>query len=176
MPALRDALSLVLLVAITLGSPVAAVQAQSIYKCVDNEGHIAFQDVACKSGVSEQQVTIASAPTPAPSPEYTPPDRRDPPSQRRTKGPAREAVVYSYECATQSGSLFYRHSRCPASIDRSGLIGGRRNAARENVRARRIPRLDACRGMRSVGRDGREFDDVPSTYDRNLGRDPCRRY
>jgi hypothetical protein len=55
------------------------------------------------------------------------------------------------------------------------LIGGGRSAMRETVQTRRIARVDACRGMRSVGRSGREFDDVTPTYDKNLGRDPCRK-
>jgi hypothetical protein len=96
---------------------------------------------------------------------------REPKARRQ----AREPAVYSYECRTQSGALFYRHERCPASIDRSGLIGGGRSAANEKVRTRRIPRLEACRGLRSVGRTGREFDEETSTYDKNLGRDPCRK-
>jgi len=28
----------------------------------------------------------------------------------------------------------------------------------------------------SIGRAGHERDEIVSTYDRNLGRDPCRRY
>ncbi len=159
---------------ISVGSAVA----QSVFKCVDHDGHIAFQDYPCATGQREQHVAIAPAPpsAPSPTPEHSKPDRGENLHQQHEKASARQAIVYSYECRTGSGALFYRHEHCPGSIDRSGLIGGRRSAAREKVHGTRIPRLDACRGMRSVARDGREFDDAPSTYDRNLGRDPCRRY
>ena len=153
-----------------------SVTAQSILKCVDRDGHIAFQDRPCATGQREQQVVIAPAPPSVESLENSKPVRGENSPRQSAKAPARQAVIYSYECRTDSGALFFRHDHCPGSIDRSGLIGGRRSAAREKVRGTRIPRLDACRGMRSVGRDGREFDDAPSTYDRNLGRDPCRRY
>ena len=153
-----------------------SVAAQSILKCIDRDGQIAFQDKPCATGQREQPVAIASAPPSAPPPEYSKPDRGENSRQPRAKAAARQAIVYSFECRTENGVLFYRHEHCPGSIDRSGLIGGRRSASREKVRGRRISRLEACRGMRSVARDGHEFDDTPSTYDRNLGRDPCRRY
>lgn len=165
-----------LLLAFTLASPLAVAQTQSVFKCIDSQGRIAFQDVPCKSGLRELRIAIIASPASVPSPEYSTPDRRGPPRQPKPRASARQAIVYSFECRTESGALFFRHDHCPGSIDRSGLIGGRRSAAREKVSGTRIPRLDACRGMRSVGRDGREFDDAPSTYDRNLGRDPCRRY
>ncbi len=153
-----------------------SIAAQSILKCIDREGRVAFQDEPCATGQREQPVAIVPAPPSAPSLEYSKPDRGENSRPPRAKAAVRQAIVYSFECRTESGALFYRHDHCPGSIDRSGLIGGRHSAAREKVRGTRIPRLDACRGMRSVGRDGREFDDAPSTYDRNLGRDPCRRY
>lgn len=153
-----------------------SVAAQSIFKCVDRDGRIAFQDKPCASDDREQQVVIAPPPPSAPIPDYSKPDRREDSRQQRGKPGARHPIVYSYECRTERGALFFRHEHCPGSIDRSGLIGGRRSASGEKVRGKRIPRIEACRGMRSVGRDGREFDDLPSTYDRNLGRDPCRRY
>ncbi len=169
--------TLTLLLALIPLSPASVrAQTQSVFKCVDRDGHVAFQDKPCASGLREQQVAIAPAPPPAAPPDYSRPSPRDSSHKRSSKSSSRREAVYSFECHTQAGALFYRHNRCPASIDRSGLIGGRRGASREAVSARRVPRLEACRGMRSAGRDGREFDDVPSTYDRNLGRDPCRRF
>ena len=156
-----------------VAEPVAA---QSILKCVDRDGHVAFQDKPCAAGQREQQVVIDPAPPTLPSPDYSAADRADSSRPQRSKRQVRQPIIYSFECRTQTGALFFRHDHCPASIDRSGLIGGSRSAGREKVRGSRIPRIDACRGMRSVGRDGREFDDEPTTYERNLGRDPCRRY
>ena len=167
----RDSASTLLLLLIAAAAPFA--HAQNVYKCTDHEGHIAYQAVACATGMRERLIEIEPAPpaSTAPIPRVPRPSRTAPPPPS-----PRAAIVHSFECRTHSGALFYRHDRCPSSIDRSGQIGGRRAASRESVSARRIPRLDACRGMRSVGRDGREFDDVPSTYERNLGRDPCRKY
>jgi hypothetical protein len=165
------------LAAASLASPPAALaQAQSVFKCIDSEGLVAFQAVPCKPGLRESRVAIDPAPPASASPDYKRQKRPSGAAPRTSRSRSRQAAVYSFECRTRSGMLFYRHDRCPGSIDRSDLIGGRHRAPREAVSARRIPRLQACRGMRSVGRDGREFDDVPSTYERNLGRDPCRRY
>ena len=170
-----SALTLLLVLILLWPSKVLA-QTQSVFKCIDHEGQITFQAVPCKTGMSQHQVMIEPAPPISSSPDYGRHRQRERARARSSHRVPRKEIIYSFECRTKTGALFYRHSRCPASIDRSGLIGSGRRAPREAVSARRIPRLDACRGMRSVGRDGREFDDVPSTYDRNLGRDPCRRY
>ena len=165
-----------MLLLISLSPASVAAQSQSVFKCIGQDNQIAFQDKPCASGLREQEIAIAPAPPPTSSPDYARPSPRDLSRERRIQSQPRQKVVYSYECRTQSGALFYRHNRCPASIDRSGLIGGRRSAAREAVSAHQIPRVEACRSMRSMGHDGHEFDEVPSTYERNLGRDPCRKY
>ena len=171
------AYALTLLLALSPLSPSSVwAQTQSIFKCVGRDNHVAFQDKPCASGLGEQHVTIAPAPPPASSPDYSRSSPHDAFHKQRSMGSPRQKIVYSFECRTKSGALFYRHSGCPGSIDLSGLIGGGRHAQPERVSRRRITRLDACRGMRSAGRDGREFDEVPSTYERNLGRDPCRFY
>jgi hypothetical protein len=166
------------LIALAIPASPAAVRAQpeTIFKCVDSEGGIAFQAVPCKPGLRESQVAINPAPAVSASPDYARPRQRKAAAPKSSASASRQTIVYSFECRSRSGLLFYRHDHCPASIDRSGLIGGRRGASRETVSGRRIPRLQACRGMRSARRDGREFDNVPTTYERNLGRDPCRRY
>ncbi len=161
---------------VPLSSSSVWAQTPSIFKCADRDNHVAFQDKPCASGLREQRVIIDPAPPPGSSPDYSRTSPRDGPVKQRTKSGSRRQIVYSFECRTKSGALFYRHNRCPASIDRRGLMGGRSGAPPEAVRAQRIERLDACRGLRTVGRDGREFDEVPSTYERNLGRDPCRNY
>ena len=164
------------IVTLTFSSPPARAEGQAIFKCIDAEGSIAFQAIPCLRGAREQRITLAPAPPPSASPDYvrtTPARTRD---ERVAQSAQREKPVQSYECRTRSGMLFYRHDRCPSSVARGSTDGGKHGGVREPVRAQRIPRLEACRGMRSVARDGREFDDDVSTYDRNLGRDPCRRY
>ncbi|HQX65178.1 MAG: DUF4124 domain-containing protein [Xanthomonadales bacterium] len=150
--------------------------AQRVYKCTDGANHVAYQAIPCGVGLRETLIEIEAPPPLPATPRHSVPRASRPASTHAARAAPRAAPVLSYECRTRGGALFYRHDRCPSSIDRSGQIGGRHGGSRDQVSARRIPRLDACRGMRSAGRDGREFDDVPSTYERNLGRDPCRKY
>jgi hypothetical protein len=45
------------------------------------------------------------------------------------------------------------------------------------VSSSRIPRDEACREIHtagSIGRAGHQHDENVSTYEHNLGRDPCR--
>lgn len=153
-----------------------AAAAQDIFKCVDASAQVAFQATHCSAGQSEQVVDIAPAPKPAPSPDYARAPDQAPLRHASSRGPASAPAEQSFECRTASGALFYRHGGCPATIGREDPKANLHASRGERVRARRIPRAEACRGLRSVGRSGREYDDLPSTYDRNLGRDPCRRY
>jgi hypothetical protein len=155
--------------------------AQTIYKCVDAEGRIAYQEQACKSMQTAHEIRLD--PPPARSSEKqndavlvkTSRAQKAP----QTRAQKKEPPVYSFECRTASGALFYRHSACPSRIPAENAsygTGKRSSVASEPVQSRQVPRNDACRGMRKVGRKGREHDHQISTYDRNLGRDPCRRY
>jgi hypothetical protein len=96
----------------------------------------------------------------------------------------------SYECRTGDGEVFYKHSGCPKSIrvaaaherGRHGAAGRGARARGSGMRsmavsARPLARSEVCKrlaGAGSIGRAGREHDDIVSTYDRNVGRDPCR--
>lgn len=157
--------------------------AQAVYKCRDAQGHVAYQDRACPGAATQTQVALAPAPEPAPSPEYSASARpaartgarRTSTGSRRARAP--EAT--SYECRAGNGEVFYRHGACPKSIrigDSRGS-GSRRGAAAPPVAvsALAMPRSEACRRMHaSAGRSGHARDDAVSTYERNLGRDPCR--
>jgi hypothetical protein len=155
-----------------------SVAAQPIYKCIGADGAVAFQQTACAPGQREQRVaiepqrvsTLASAASQAS--EKT----RAPAASRRSTRTA-PAEPPSFECRSADGALFYRHSGCPKSIPRRA---GMRSASDKGVgtdpvKATRISRHDACRRIGSFGRDGREHDEAVSTYERNAGRDPCRR-
>ncbi|RYD14485.1 MAG: hypothetical protein EOP90_12635 [Lysobacteraceae bacterium] len=89
--------------------------------------------------------------------------------------------MQSFECRATNGEVFYRHARCPGSIPAgaSARRPSRGAAGSVGVRATPVPRREACRrieaGARS-GRAGRERDETVTTYERNLGRDPCRRF
>ncbi|MEO7917423.1 MAG: hypothetical protein ABIR16_07235, partial [Dokdonella sp.] len=79
----------------------------------------------------------------------------------------------SWECRTASGLVFYRHSRCPASMVDASTGGSK--SRRVTVSAQSIDRREGCRRMRNRARDGSELDDRVSAYERNLGRDTCGR-
>lgn len=155
--------------------PVAA-GAQTIHKCVDAEGHVSYQQDRCGAGQRSEPVRLA-APPPAPGPAQ--PAVRESPAVRAQRAPRATrpagATPMSFECRSEGGAVFYRHSHCPGSIPRAGAAA-REGRGGERVRATRLPRSEACRRMRAGGRDGREHDEAISTYARNLGHDPCRRH
>lgn len=148
----------------------APLHAQAVYRCTDARGAIAFQDHACRSDQAQRAVLIEPAPAYRPSPEYATPL----PQQKRTAThPVRRqrgAEPRSFECRATNGEVFFRHDRCPTSIR------GARGAPAISVRASEVSRREACRRIEHPARSGHERDDRASTYERNLGRDPCRRF
>jgi hypothetical protein len=168
---------------------VAGVRAESVYKCTNVQGAVAFQAQPCPPQQFETQVTILPAPTPAASPDYAIADKK---TSQRTRNEhagrhvaARPAQV-SYECRASGGEVFYRHSSCPHSVKAEPATGGKnrgRNGSQVaaaqslTVSGRPVSREEACAQIHragAIGRSGRAHDEDVSTYDRNLGRDPCR--
>ena len=168
--------------------PARSVHAESVYKCRAADGAVAFQDRPCADARTQWVVDIAPSPPAAPSPDYgrAPGEGRVArdrgASSVRTGGkPSREMV--SYACHAADGELFYRHGACPKQIPaRSASGAGPRGRAAKatqsvGVTAQALPRSEVCRKLASagsIGRAGHEHDESVSTYDRNLGRDPCR--
>ena len=164
-----------------------AAHAESVFRCRAADGAIAFQDRPCSNAASTSMVEIAPAPTFAKSPEYgvghgdrvaRAPHERGGTSHGK-RGAAREPM--SYECRAANGEVFYRHASCPKTIGKSGGSGRRRGRGGETdaiaVSGEALPRSEACRRMASgAGRSGRDRDETVSSYDKNLGRDPCRRF
>ena len=173
----------------------APAHAESVYKCRDAAGHVAYQDRACTNPAQETRIEIAPAPPPAASPAYGVVAEAHP-ARRRASVPhaatqrGNEGTVLSYECRAEDGAVFYKHSGCPKSIrvvagherDRHSAAGRGANARGSGLRsmavsARPLARSEVCKRLASagsIGRAGREYDDTVSTYDRNGGRDPCR--
>ena len=170
----------------------STAHADSVYKCRDARGQIAYQDHACVDPTRQTLIELAPAPIADPASDVA---RRASPrvaqrnavhvSRGRTSVRASEAV--SYECRTAEGEVFYKHSGCPKAITvatanpprSSGRKATTRGTAMRSsaVSARALPRAEACKRMASggsIGRAGHEHDDAVSTYDRNAGRDPCR--
>jgi hypothetical protein len=183
----RAALRERVMLALVLGIAAHGASAESVYKCRDAHGHIAYQDHACASAQQQTQVEIAKAPTPTPPPQYGAASHEHATSHResalgisRHSGAGAREVV-SYECRASNGDVFYRHSGCPKSLKASGPAQARGNGKKQGadsvaVSAVPMSRSEACRRQAAsgLGRAGHEHDDQVSTYDRNAGRDPCR--
>jgi hypothetical protein len=156
---------------------------------MDAQGALAYQQLPCAADQTEGSLRLAPEPAYAPSPQY----RIEAPTAQRVAYAARERRdsperATSWECRASDGQVFYRHSTCPRSIaaDATATHIGGRNPSRSNhgevrgnvpVTSRRIPREEACAQIHAagaVGRSGHEHDDDVGTYERNLGRDPCR--
>ncbi|HVT32761.1 MAG TPA: DUF4124 domain-containing protein [Rhodanobacteraceae bacterium] len=166
-----------------LAAAARPLHAESVYKCRGADGAIAFQDRPCAASQTQSLVDIAPPPPPAAAPDYGLAAHAGRRADARSRAPraAREPrETMSYECRAADGELFYRHGRCPAQIpaDRSSSRGSAKGkSAGYAVTAQPIARAEACRRIEragSIGRSGHERDERVSTYDRNLGRDPCR--
>jgi hypothetical protein len=163
----------------------SGARAGHIYKCTGPDGSIAYQDVACSERQQSGTVEIAPAPEYAKSPEYAI-DRTPAPRPRAKYASRHEPQAMSFECRSADGQVFYRHTSCPHSVPANPYAGstvhhggtrGSGSAGSVTVSAQRVPREDACRQIHAagaIGRSGREHDEDVSTYERNLGHDPCR--
>jgi hypothetical protein len=174
--------------ACALIASMASASAASVYKCRDARGHVAYQDRACAA--TQQQSEIELVPPPPPPLASAPPEHRrasagdaEHPHRERAvrRGSARAREVTSWECRGADGTLFYRHASCPKSIAGAHSSAGSRKGGAKPVAvsATPLPRAEACRRLAragSIGRTGHEHDETVSTYDKNAGRDPCRRY
>jgi hypothetical protein len=169
---------LVLLLLVLAGG----VRAATVYKCIDAGGGVAYQTLPCSAQQSEAVVPIAAAPAYTKSPEYAV-ERTTQPRARATNA-RREPQAMSFECRAADGQVFYRHASCPHSVagDASATSSTSHRTSRGSggtvaVSSSRIPRDEACREIHaagSIGRAGHQHDENVSTYEHNLGRDPCR--
>jgi hypothetical protein len=169
-----------------LAGIAGSAQAEAVFKCRSADGHVAYQDRACAASQTASRIEILPAPPVTASPEYGvghSSHARSAPRGRSASKARAEAV--SYECRAANGEVFYRHGGCPKSVTAKArdASGGKppRGAASQTsaVSAAPLARGDVCRRMAasgSIGRAGHERDDTVSSYERNLGRDPCRRF
>lgn len=184
----------VLLIACALSG--IAVHAETVFKCRSADGEIAFQDHGCARYQLESQIEITTPP-PVALPDFGRVSAepravrryahapRSSSASRNVDANAKSELV-SYECRAANGELFYRHGACPKQISaKSSATGasartrGASDTQSYSVSAQALPRGEVCRQIAragSIGRGGHERDENVSTYERNLGRDPCRRY
>jgi hypothetical protein len=168
----------------------APLPAQTVYQC-RHDGVLVFQDRACGAGQVVRELAPAPAGEVAPgiaemveSWEARAAARRgDGAKARAPRQARRSAGPVSHRCTSAGGAVFYRHGACPASIAAARASTGTRRKGRggggdeEAVSDETVPREVACRELERAGaitRKGREHDVRTDTYERNLGRDPCR--
>ena len=164
------------------------VRAGSVYKCVGGGGAVAYQDLPCAEDRHERRIELDPAPAWAPSPEYAL-DRAEPKRAPQSRAKRAEPHAASFECRSADGQVFFRHGGCPHSVPASPgaaasqrpagstKTGATKSGGSVSVSSRRIDRDEACRQIHragAIGRAGHEHDDDVGTYERNLGRDPCR--
>lgn len=158
--------------------------AGSVYKCRSADDLIAFQDHPCSGTQAESRVELQPAPPVSASPDYGLASREEGAARThglpKVRGQSRDLrEPMSYECRAADGEVFYRHGACPKQIGNGGANAKGRSRSGDTaqtfaVSGQALPRSEACRRMAGAGRSGHERDDHVSTYDRNLGRDPCR--
>lgn len=172
------------------------VHAQTVYKCRDASGHVAYQDRICTGAATETRMEMPASPPPpiatvASATARARPARTAMPRVSARHAGARAPEALSYECRADNGELFYRHSGCPKSITVSapqsstpqkttkrGRGKSERSETSVHVSAVPLTRSEACKRVAaggSIGRAGHAHDESVSTYERNAGRDPCRR-
>jgi hypothetical protein len=180
-----------LLILLLLGL-AGGVRAESVYKCINAHSDVAYQAQPCADGQLAHVIEIPPAPPVMPSPKYAVDDEAGAHASRTAtrarSGERREtSQPVSYECRATDGQVFYRHASCPHSIPAGNVRSGgtpargrganRGSSTTVSVSAQRISREDACREIHragAAGRDGHEHDEIVSSYEHNLGRDPCR--
>lgn len=182
---------------------MAGAHAASIYKCVDAQGHLAYQDTPCAAHARQHKLDVQPLPTIGDPSEVAASERAlgryarassrksrtrrgSHPSSRATRG----KTGMSWECRAADGEVFYRHARCPGSVPGDGTVrsgyaeklSSSRTRSRQGawgrvpVHGKKITRAEACRRIHSAGaavRDGHQRDETVSTYDHLMGRDPC---
>jgi hypothetical protein len=153
------------------------VRATTVYKCTDADGAVSYQSAACASTQHTSEIELAPVSPAAPSPQYALDPVRPAVHQRQTRL-AHAKTEMAYECRTSGGNVFYRLGHCPHSIaEKSGDSRGKNATHSVSVTSHPVTRQMACSEMRragSAGRNGHEYDESISTYDRNLGNDPCK--
>jgi hypothetical protein len=169
------------LAAIGLGAFAKSAHAESVFRCRGADGAVAFQDRPCANASAQSVVEIEPAPPVQPSPDYGVASTHEPRvahARANTRAP-REPI--SFACHAANGETFYRHGSCPKQIavaDSGSHAKSGKGAKTVGVTAEAMPRADVCRELSrggSIGRAGHAHDESMSSYDRNLGRDPCRR-
>jgi len=154
------------------------VRATTVYKCIDAQGAVSYQSASCAASQRASEIELAPVPAAAPSPQYALDPARAMPMQRRELRLARTKTEMANECRASDGNVFYRLGKCPHAIsEKSDDHRGKSATHSVSVSSHPVTRAMACSEMSragAAGRKGRDYDETISTYDRNLGKDPCK--
>jgi hypothetical protein len=154
------------------------VHATTVYKCTDADGGVAYQSTACASSQRASEIELAPVKPAAPSPQYALDPARAMPARPRSLRGAHAKTEMANECHASNGSVFYRLGKCPHSVaEKTDDHRGKTTSHAVSVSSRPVTRAMACSEMGragAAGRKGHEYDEPVSTYDRNLGNDPCK--
>jgi hypothetical protein len=164
-----------LLLAVLLGL-IGGVRAAPVYKCTQADGAVAYQDQPCVEAARAETLVLPSAPPLAASPRYAV-QEADSSGRRGEVVRPPSGTAHAFECRTADGARFYRFGGCPATMPDAGAPSGHRGRGGSRVSARRVPLATACAEIHragAIGRRGHEHDEVVSSYEHNLGHDPCR--
>lgn len=154
----------------------AGVRAESVYKCVGGDV-VAYQSKPCADVSRATVIELDSAPAYAPSPKYAvSKPHAEKVSMSKHERTERKPAKDAFECRGSDGTVFYRLGHCPRSVA-SEDKDHHKGAKPVSVSGHPVSRDEACSEMRragAIGRKGHEFDESISTYDRNIGNDPCK--
>ena len=175
------------------------VNAQTVFKCVDAHGNVSYQGKPCPLAATQTQMelsgenaklaapnaaapkgTRAAAQTPADSSAPVPP-AGSATAATAADSPSSNAAAESWQCTASDGEVFYRHDACPGTITTTiTQVCGKRGCFDQTniaqVSAKAIPREEACSQINArmvSDRAGHQHDQTVSTYEHDLGHDPC---
>lgn len=156
----------------------AGVRAESVYKCVGGDV-VAYQSKPCAEVSRATVIELDPAPAFVPSPRYAVSKPHPELATKRTMHAEHKVAKEAFECRGSDGTVFYRLGHCPRSVGGDGKKDRRGADAAKSVAVsgHAVSRDEACTEMRragAIGRKGHEFDEIISTYDRNIGNDPCK--
>jgi hypothetical protein len=193
-----DLRSGLLVVAILAASACGEAGAKQLFRCDTGNG-TSYQDTPCAKPETQDvigQFAVEAVPEEealrwgdqaAEAADLDPRDWPREPAPSRTPAQVREEPQ-AYRCIASNGAVFYRHDRCPDTVDHGTSVSVHHDRYSGNqvvtstptynsVTSQRVSRKEACKEMESIAnrsRRERDKDGAASSYDRNLGRDPCR--
>lgn len=165
-----------------------ALGGEVVFKCLGPSGSHTYQDFPCPGAqevIKVEHRSLGESLAEATIRDYRNSAPRQAAARNVTPTPPATSPQPSFECRAADGSVFYRHDGCPSFIPGTRRVYFSRGTELDYynevlfvpVDSRPVTRRSACStiyGSSSSSRTGSNLDQRYSTYERNLGRDPCR--